>query len=142
MTIMSLAWKVETCKRYRLSITGWVGGGLKTNGQSMKESKSHIRHCFRFFLHYFIISLKNVCSYLQGVIGGFKAEGKLRKFNNRISRVHFLSLASQNVHGPLHSPEVNISSDFVYPFSMFIFQNFELPPPPKGVKGCKVWGRI
>lgn len=72
----------------------WGGGGLKTNGQSMKESKSHIRHCFRFFLHYLIISLKNVCSYLQGVIGGIKAEGKVRKFSNRISRVYFLSLAT------------------------------------------------
>lgn len=45
ITNMSLAWKVETCKKYKLSITGLGGGGLKTNGQSMKESKSHIRHC-------------------------------------------------------------------------------------------------
>lgn len=133
---MSLAWKVETCKRYKLSITGWVGGGGENKWAKYERVKiSYIRHCFRFFLHYFIISLKNVCSYLQGVIGGFKAEGKLRKFNNRISRVHFLSLASQNVHGPLHSPEVNISSDFVYPFSMFIFQNFELPPPSPPKRG-------
>lgn len=65
------------------------------------------------------------------MIGGggdtVSAEGKLRKSSNRFSRNHSLPGNSKNAHGQLNSPEVKISSDFVYPFyKMFIFQNFEL----------------
>lgn len=78
--------------------------------------------------------------YIRSDWGGgdtVSAEGKLRKSSNRFSRIHSLPGYSKNAHGQLNSPEVKISSDFVYPFyKMFIFQNFELK---KGEEGCKVW---